>query len=60
MPDITMCKGGNCPAKEQCYRYRATPSTYRQSYFAEPPHVVYGCQYFMPMSEAAKHDGTDP
>jgi hypothetical protein len=31
MPDISMCKGGSCPDKEQCYRYTATPSHW-QSY----------------------------
>lgn len=37
MPDITMCKGAGCPHKEACYRFKATPSPYRQSYFAESP-----------------------
>lgn len=34
-PDITMCKGTNCPAKESCYRYTAKPNEYYQSYFIE-------------------------
>ena len=25
MPDISMCEGGDCPKKEQCYRFTATP-----------------------------------
>ena len=37
MPDITMCKGENCPMKETCYRYKATPNEHRQSYFIKPP-----------------------
>jgi len=37
MSDITMCKGTNCPYKEKCRRYTATPNEYRQSYFAEAP-----------------------
>jgi len=37
MPDITMCPGDNCPMKETCYRYKATPSEYWQSYFTKPP-----------------------
>ena len=37
MPDITMCKGEACSIKESCYRYKATPNEYRQSYFVEPP-----------------------
>ena len=31
MPDITMCTG-NCPVKENCYRYMATPNPYGQTY----------------------------
>lgn len=31
MPDITMCTG-NCPVKENCYRYMAVPNRYGQSY----------------------------
>lgn len=36
MPDISMCSGLNCPLKETCYRYKATPS-FHQSYFMPPP-----------------------
>ena len=38
MPDITLCSGQDCPLKETCYRYKATPSKYRQSYFTEAPY----------------------
>ena len=31
MPDITMCTG-NCPVKENCYRYMAEPNKYGQTY----------------------------
>ena len=37
MADITMCKGDNCPSKQTCYRFLATPSEYRQSYFYPTP-----------------------
>lgn len=37
MPDITMCSGTNCELKTTCYRYLASPSKFRQSYFANPP-----------------------
>ena len=50
MPDITMCQGGKCTIKEECYRYKAKPSEYRQSYFAEPPFKKKmdgtSCEYF--------------
>ena len=37
MADITMCKGGNCPVKEQCTRYTAKAGSY-QSYFTKVPY----------------------
>jgi hypothetical protein len=32
MPDITMCDSPMCLKAEQCYRFMAVPSIYRQSY----------------------------
>lgn len=46
MPDISMCAGGTCPSKDQCYRYRAVPNEYRQSYFMTPPLEDGKCEYF--------------
>ena len=46
MPDITMCSGENCPAKEKCYRYTAKPSQFRQSYFTEPPIKNGKCDHY--------------
>ena len=37
MPDITMCEGTGCPRKQTCYRFMATPTPMRQSYFSVPP-----------------------
>ena len=37
MADITMCKVKDCPLKEGCYRFKAEPSKYRQSYFIGIP-----------------------
>ncbi len=34
-----MCYGGECPIKEKCYRYRAKPDKYMQSYFVSPPYL---------------------
>lgn len=39
MPDISMCTGGDCPLKNDCYRYKATPNEY-QSYFSYPPYSI--------------------
>jgi len=36
-PDITKCSGKDCPHKEGCYRFTATPNEFRQSYFFTPP-----------------------
>lgn len=45
MPDITMCKGKDCPLKETCYRYKAKPSDL-QSYFIEPPYKDDKCTHY--------------
>lgn len=37
MPDMAMCSGGECPKKDECYRYRAIPNEFRQSYFSKIP-----------------------
>ena len=36
MPDISMCQGGDCPMKEKCYRFTATPTPGRQAYISVP------------------------
>jgi hypothetical protein len=45
MPDISMCKGEDCPLKNECYRYTATPCEY-QSYFVDPPYIEDECEFF--------------
>lgn len=37
MADITMCKGLDCPVKEDCYRFNAKADEY-QAYFLEAPY----------------------
>lgn len=44
--DITMCKGGVCPIRKNCYRFTAKPSE-RQSYFMEIPYHSGECAYFI-------------
>lgn len=57
MPDITMCKGTDCPLKENCYRFTATPGEWQwQSWFAEPPIEGEDCEYQMPLG--VKDEGT--
>lgn len=45
MPDIAKCWGGDCPVKENCFRYTAKPSD-RQSYFVNPPYENGKCVYY--------------
>ena len=49
MPDIAMCKGGECTIKESCYRYTAEPGS-RQTYFGCPPYKEKmggtACEYY--------------
>lgn len=60
MPDITMCSGGNCPMKETCYRYKAKPSEFWQSYFTEIPFkMVEGkieCTHYMELYNNSKNE----
>jgi len=55
MPDITMCKGDDCPRKFMCWRFTAKPSEFRQAYFQTPPYyepalpstLRLHCDYFI-------------
>jgi hypothetical protein len=53
MPDITMCVGGECPIKEDCYRFIAEPNPYWQSYFENVPYDFEkkDCNYYMEKRE---------
>ncbi len=57
MPDITMCSGANCPLKDECYRYTAEPSKFRQSYFMNPPIKDGKCEHQMEVYTKNKEDG---
>lgn len=46
MADITMCKGTNCPLKEDCYRYTAPINEYRQSFFSAVPYHDDDCEHY--------------
>ena len=52
MPDICMCNGEGCPPnyREKCYRFKATPSEYWQSYFMTAPYdkKKKDCKSFLP------------
>lgn len=46
MADITMCDGANCEKRESCYRYKATPNEYWQSYFTATPSEDGKCDFY--------------
>jgi len=49
MPDISMCANQTCPKRNECYRFTATPSPYRQSYASfQPKPGDSQCEYFWP------------
>lgn len=51
MPDYCLCKGGLCPQKQSCARFRAEPNPYRQSYFAVPPFDRNDCEHYWNIAE---------
>ncbi len=54
MPDITMCKGDDCPKREDCYRFTARPNGAMQSWFVTPPynHERGECDAYWPNRQA--------
>ena len=48
MEDITLCSGGNCPLKKNCYRYTAEVFG-RQDFFGSIPFdfAVNQCAHFL-------------
>ena len=54
MPDITMCMGGDCLLKENCYRYKAKPDELWQSYFVEIPYKNGECNHYWEMEMSSK------
>lgn len=50
MPDISMCKNEQCPLKESCYRFKATPCEFRQTYGLFN-HEDGDCKYYWELKE---------
>jgi len=57
MGDFTMCDGQGCELKSTCYRYKAEPSLYRQSYFTESPIENGQCDYYWEVQEVYTDEG---
>jgi hypothetical protein len=56
MADITMCKGDDCPKRDNCYRFTAKESSFLQSYFISSPIEEDGnCNQYWPVN----HDKDD-
>lgn len=53
MPDISMCRHQTCPLRGKCYRWRAVPNPFRQSYSGFQPKMrddnCQGCDHFVPL-----------
>lgn len=54
-----MCEGGDCPLKEKCYRYKAKPSEYQQTFFAEVPYKDGKCEHFVKYWEREQKIGLE-
>lgn len=52
MPDISLCPGYGCNARNECYRHRAIPSGW-QSWMAFKPDEDGKCDSFWPLDEAS-------
>lgn len=63
MPDISMCKGDECPWKENCVRYMATPEPLNQTYFMHPPYILDGesmsCDYYWKLKNITREKPTN-
>ena len=58
-PDIAMCFGNSCDRRNDCFRYRAQPNPWRQSYCEFDPD---DCDSFMPLRDGyviLQEDWTD-
>lgn len=62
MPDITMCKGEECPLKWNCYRHNAKHSPLYQSFFIGTPYdkEKQNCKYFWQDERTEKIQRTNP
>jgi hypothetical protein len=47
MPDVSMCMNKECPLKEKCYRFTATPNEHIQSYGMFEPDKEGKCDYYL-------------
>ena len=61
--DISHCRGGECPLRETCYRYKmhqdllANPGKYGKyhSYFVTTPHNYGKCKHYWDAGKEVDH-----
>lgn len=57
MTDITMCRNEDCELRNECFRFRAEPNQYWQSYFMDDPKPINGnCNDFMKIFENSSYN----
>ncbi len=56
MPDISLCTSESCTLKETCYRYKAIPNHYYQSYsnFMQKPDGT--CENYLDLDKQVNGD----
>ena len=56
MADITMCDGGPCPLKANCYRFTAPKNPHWQAYFTHIPYDFNEnkCDMFSPVEQVSE------
>lgn len=56
-PDIAMCSNDRCPSSERCYRFKAKPDEYSQSYMDfHPVQDEEMCSDFYPVAWDDKYE----
>lgn len=51
MPDIAMCNNYKCSIRDMCYRYRAVPHPYWQSFAGFQQDSEGNCDYLMDIGD---------
>jgi hypothetical protein len=52
-----MCRNNTCPLKDSCYRFTATPSTFRQPYAAfKYREETKSCNYYFSNEDQAREN----
>lgn len=48
-----MCNGNYCELSQTCYRYKAIPNEYMQTYFTKTPNKGLICDYYWPLKNVS-------